>query len=110
MPKKSEIMRQWETGKPVLLVEFRSSKAERIKWRDRESKATMEAPLLRHSVEAEDGTPYIVNERVPETFDETKFQASFKKGDKCVLLFASMAVERGIAHFQGSLEKLDPEK
>lgn len=105
--KASEVQKMFAAGKPVLLVEFRSSKAERIKWRDKESKATLEAPLLRHSVEAEDGTPYILNERVPETFDETKFAAAFKKGDKCVLLFTSMIVEKGIAHFQGSLEKLE---
>ena len=75
-----EAKKRFIEGKPCLVVEFRNSKAERIKWRDKESKQIMEAPLLRHACEAEDGTPYVVNERVDEKFKETEYVQKFKKG------------------------------
>lgn len=96
----------FESGKPVLIVEYRSSKAERITWRDKTSKAMTSAPMLRHTCEAVDGSCYIVSERVPENFDVDKFQPSMAKGSKAVLLFSSMSTERGITQFQGHLEVL----
>lgn len=97
------------SGKPLLVVEYRSSKAERIKWRDKESRAVMEAPLLRFSCEAADGTAYVINQRVPDTFDETKYVPPFAKGARVILEFVSMTIERGIVHFQGSISELEPE-
>lgn len=93
-------------GKACLVVEFRSSKAERIKWRDKVTKATMEAPILRHAIEAADGTPMIVNERVDEKFDETKYVQKFKRGDKVYLAYTSSELNLGVQHFSGSLEPL----
>lgn len=106
--KQVEVHKMFNDGKPVILCEYRSSKAERIKWRDKTSRATLEAPILRHSVEAADGTPYVVNERVPETFDETKFASQIKKGEKVALLFESMTSEKGIKHFGGQILQLEP--
>jgi hypothetical protein len=104
--KLNDVVKMFDAGQPVLVVEYRSSKAERIRWRDKESHNTLEAPILRHSCEAADGTPYVVNERVPDTFKETEFKSLFKRGDKVVLKFTAMNVERGIQHFQGALESL----
>lgn len=101
----AEAVAKFQAGQPCLLVEYRSSVAERIKWRDKESRATLEAPILRHNCEAVDGTPYIINERVDEKlFDEKAYrQTTFKKGDKALLQFATMVIDKGIKHFGGTL-------
>lgn len=99
-------VKMFHDGQPVLIVEYRSSKAERIRWRDKESRNTLEAPILRFSCEASDGTPYIVNERVPDTFKETEYKSAFMRGEKVILKFTTMSIERGIMHFQGALEPL----
>lgn len=98
--------KQFTAGKPVILAEYRSSKADRIRWRDKESKQTVEAPILRHNLEAEDGTPYAVNERVDDKFDETTYVSPFAKGDKVLLTFTALEMMRGAMSFQGKLEKV----
>jgi hypothetical protein len=106
--KMDEAIKRFKSGQPCMVVEYRSSVAERIRWRDKETRAVLEAPILRHTCEAENGTPYIVNERVDEkSFDETAYIAPFKKGEKVLLTFVSMAIERGIKHFGGALTLLE---
>jgi len=92
-------------GEPVLLVEYRSSSAEIIKWRDKVSHATLSAPVLRHTVEGGNRS-FAVSERVDDKFDVTSYQPPFKKGDRVVLRFSAMTTEKGSSTFSGSLEPL----
>lgn len=104
---KVEVTKMFEEGKAVLLVEYRSSRAERITYRDKVTRATVQMAVLRHSCEAADGSPYMVNERVAENFDEKGYHSAFQRGQRAVLIFTSMTVERGIPHFVGQLYPLE---
>jgi hypothetical protein len=101
-----DAIKNFQAGIPCLIVEFRSSKAERITWRDKTTRETMTAPLLRHCVESANGTPYVVNERVDATFDPDAFKQTFVRGSKVFLEYVSSESMRGIIHFAGTIRPL----
>jgi len=103
---KLDLTKAFEAGELVLQMEYRTSKAETITWRDKVSKGTMTAPVLRHTVEGKTGS-FAVSERVDEkTFDPAKYVPPFKKGEMVCLRFTSALTERGTTSFSGTLEKI----
>jgi len=103
--KLADAIKVWQSGSPVLLVEYRNSQAETIKWRDKETRRMMEAPSLRHSVETADSA-IVVNERPAETMDVNKYVAPFRKGQKVLLHVQSLTTERGIVSARGILQPI----
>ena len=99
----NEAAEMWKSGKRVLPLRFLKSRAERIKWRDKESKAMLEAPILTHNCTTLDGDIIVVNERVPDTFKETEYKPAFKQGDTVLLEFTTIFDERGVTTARGVL-------
>jgi len=69
--KEQEFQKLASAGNPVVVVEFRSSKAEKITWRDKETKKSLSAPVVRHTVECGE-VSVGVGERVDENYDVSK--------------------------------------
>jgi len=106
---KTELTQAVLNGEPVLVVEYRASNAETIKWRDKVSKQALSAPTLRHTVEFSKGS-MAVSERVEDTFDTGAYKPPFKKGDKVVLRFTGWQQQKGAVTASGSLELFDSTK
>ena len=103
--KKAEVLPKVLNGEPLMIVEYRSSNAETIPWRDKETGRAINLNLLSHNVEA--GTRTIrVSERVPEGTDLTKYEAPFKRGQLCVLHLEEFGREKGSFTARGKMELL----
>lgn len=89
-----------------MLVEYRSSKAEKIRWRDQKTGQALEASVLRHTVENASGS-MVVNERVDDKMDVEHYQPPFSKGERVVLTLTEYKVERGMIQTRGKLDKLE---
>jgi len=109
--KQKEAIKRFMDGQPVLMVEYRGYKAETITWRDKDTKQSVSAPILRHNVEgvSENGSavPYGVSKRVEDNFVVSSYVSPFKRGEKVVLVFTAMMTERGNITFSGDLHKLE---
>lgn len=100
-----EAVEAFLSGKRVAVVEYRSSKAETINWRDKESNKALTAVFLRHNVEMDDITA-TVNERTAEGFKPEAYKAPFTKGQKCVLVFSDLTTVKGVTTSRGVLHPL----
>lgn len=106
---KSQLMERVLAGEPLVLVEYRHSNAEIIKWRDKETKQALEAPTLRHTVETSRGS-MAVQERVADSFNPQAYTPPFKKGQKAVLKFTVWQSQKGAVTANGILEPYDDSK
>jgi len=102
---KAEAVKQWEAGKPLVCVEYRSSRVDHIAWRDKTNGRAMEANILRHTVETADGS-VSVSERMADDWDGKTFTPPCEKGGRCVLIVSEWRVEKGVISIRGKLEKL----
>lgn len=100
---------EWRAGKLCALVEYRSSKAEPIRWRDKDTHMTMNAVTLTHSVETETQT-IMVSERVDDNFDWKDYKAPFTKGQKAIVFFDSVGRNKGVTTLYGKLEPVTESK
>lgn len=101
---KAAIFKAVESGKPVVIVEYRGSRADKMSWSDRATGRAMTAPFLEHHVETDEGVALKVRERVAETFDPETFKSEFKKGQKVALWVTAWIVERGNTEVRGFLQ------
>jgi len=93
-------------GQRLLKVEYRGSKVELIKWRDKESGRSREAWTVRHMVESGPDS-IVVHERTDEGFDAAKWQAPLKKGQAAVFHCDALITEKGLVSGRGRLEVLE---
>lgn len=105
---KAEAIKRWESGEQCMCVEFLSSKAETITWRDKVSRGVMTAPILTHTVITKDGAA-IAGERVDEkTFDPHKYVSPYKRGDKLFVSFIGSNTEKGRQSLSGcKIERIE---
>jgi len=105
MIKLSEAVERWQKGERLLFGEYRSSKAESIKYRDKTSHQITSMNMLRHTVEV--GPDSIqVNERVEDTFNPETYKSPFVKGQKVVIFLDSLLIEKGVPSARGKLEAI----
>jgi hypothetical protein len=110
---KDQAVSKFLAGEPIVFVEYRSSKAEVIKWRDKESRRVLTAAVLRHTVETDSGA-IVVNERLSAEFPDEVAQAQFceyyksvfVKGSKVLLHLKSLSTVKGIVMADGALEAI----
>lgn len=100
-----EFLKRAKAGELIAIGEWRSSKAEIIKWRDHQTGRAMEAPNLKHNVEFA-GTPVAVGERVAEGTKLEDIHVSFSKGDMVVLSIETISRTKGLMSATGRLERL----
>lgn len=99
---KQQMLDAFWAGSPILVVEYRSSRVDFIQWMDKATKQSLQAHLLRHTVEAGDKS-FTVSERMPKDWTGEGYKPPFSKGTKCVLEFTSFKTERGITEASGKL-------
>lgn len=104
--KKSEFVNRVLEGEPLVAVEYRSSKAEKIQWRDKETRSLMHAVTLAHTVENKSGSIRVAD-RAPDDLDPEKYVPPFKKGDAVILHLTGLQVQRGVITAQGTMERLE---
>jgi len=102
----SELERRIHAGEFVALGEYRMSKAEMIKWRDKVTGRQMEAPMLRHTVEFGDKS-VAVSERVADGIKIEDISVPFVKGDAVVLLLEEYTAQKGLVSCRGRVIKFD---
>jgi len=103
--KLSEAVAKWQAGDRLLFGEYRASKAEVIKYRDKTSHQMTEMKMLRHTVEI--GSDSVqVNERVDDNFDVAGYKPPFTKGQKVVVFVDSLLIEKGVPNARGKLEAI----
>lgn len=104
--KESAIMPALMAGKPLLVVEYRSSNPEVITYRDKQTGRSANFKALTHTVEL--GTASVmVRERVGDDFDPATYKAPFKKGTRCILHLEGFGRESGVYKAAGVLEPLE---
>lgn len=100
--KKSEFLKNVLEGKPMILVEYRASRAEHIKWRDKETKMMVEGTTLSHTVE--NATDSIrISDRLAEGVKPEDYKSPYSKGDKVILQIRGLQVQKGVTTAVGDL-------
>jgi hypothetical protein len=102
---KKQAMDLFNAGQFVAIGEYRMSKAEQIKWRDKTSGKEMEAPMLRHVVEFGDKS-VAVSERVPSNVKLEDIKVPFIKGDTVLLHVEEYTTQKGLVSCRGRLESI----
>lgn len=94
-------------GALAVIAEYRSSKPEHIRWRDKQTGKAMEADMLRHTVEVGDAS-IAVSDRLEEgeTGEGKIAKLGVKKGQKVLLRFSEITTERGLISARGTLEAI----
>jgi hypothetical protein len=95
----------FKTGQFVAIGEYRMSKAEIIKWRDKTNGKEMEAPILRHVVEFGDKS-VAVNERVASNTKLDDIKVPFVKGDAVIMHVEELTAQKGLVSCRGRLEAI----
>lgn len=105
--KQAQAIDMWNKGHRLLPVEFRSSRLDHIQWRDKTSGKSLDAHILKHTVEA--GNDSIsVTERTPDGFSPEQWGGpKFKKGERVILQFDALEIERGLISARGTLLPLE---
>lgn len=100
-----EALKGFEQGRRFIRCEFRMSKAERIKYLDKQTRKEAHFDTIKHTVEMGDVSAVVV-ERPPEGFEVEKYQAPCPKGTPCVLEFSGCETVNGILKFNGNLWRI----
>lgn len=103
----NELAERIRKGECLMLVEYRSSEVERIKFRDKETGKAEEMVKLSHTVEA--GTSsFKVSERTNGDFRPDEYRPAFKKGQAVVLVVDSYGRDKSYNRVaSGRLEKFE---
>jgi len=105
MIKLTEAVERWKNGERLLFGEYRSSKAEVIKYRDKTSHQMTEMKMLRHTVEVGPDSVQLA-ERVEDNFDASSYKSPLTKGQKVIIFLDSLLIERGVPTARGKLEAI----
>jgi len=89
-------------GKPVVLVEYRSFKPDKISYRDKKTGQAIEQLIVKHGVEMGE-LQVQVAEWMPQGTTEAQVKPPFAKGAKAVLLIEGMTQEQGFFKAKGQL-------
>ena len=103
----TSFMSQVKAGSLLALGEYRHSKSEMLRWRDKLTGRLMEAPVLRHTVEF-GNCSVAVSERVPEGTKLEDIHVPFVKGEMVVLHLEELSRNLGLVSARGKLEHFTP--
>jgi len=96
-------------GEQVLFVEYFTSKADHIRWTDKDTRKPLEADVLSHTVLTAEAA-IRVDQRLEEGQSAAQvkamMQSNIKRGDKVLLRFSMLAVNKGSITCRGTLDKV----
>jgi len=93
-------------GQALVLVEYRQTKVEVVKYRNKETGKAEEMRKIRHHVEG-GGAAFPIEERVPEGLNLDTYKSPFAKGQMVVWHVDSMSKVKGVERNSGILEAFD---
>lgn len=93
-------------GRRVVVGEYRASKIEEIKWKDKETHQPKQAVFCRHTVEF--GPESVqVNERVPEGAAVSDIKVPWVKGQIVALVDFTWEIFKGASTVRGTLQSVE---
>jgi len=103
---KEQFLKVALSGKPVVIVEYRSFKEDAISYRDKKSGQAVHRLIVKHAVEM--GADQVqVTEWLPEGAKPGEAKSAFKKGQQCVLEITGMERQQGFYTCSGQLSPLE---
>lgn len=102
----TDILQEIQAGNLIAIGEYRSSRCEKIQWRDKDTQRILQGVTLSHAVELGNDSA-IVSERVPDEFSVKDFTPPFTKGTPVAIRIQGYTVERGVPKFRGTIEQID---
>lgn len=102
----SEASKLFLAGGRLLVGEYRSSKAENITWRDKQSGKPMHAATLRHIVEC-GGDSVVVSDYLPDGQTAEGYKPPFTKGQPVIISVTSIQVDKGLVSCRGQMSALE---
>jgi hypothetical protein len=104
--KVADAVERFKAGKLVVMLEYRSGRADSITYRDKLTRQPMVLQKISHSLEFADGTQVTLNERVPDNARLDGWQPPFAKGTRVLVTVSRFVVEKGVASLGGSMESV----
>lgn len=105
--KKNEAQAVVESGKPVVMAEYRGGRGEIIRWFDKGNGRQQEARQVVHALETASGEQFKLSERLPEGADVTKVALPAKRGDRVLVVLRSWSVEKGNILARGDIYPIE---
>lgn len=105
--KDEELLEKVKGGSLAVVVEFRGSEGDRMRWVHEKTGRKMEAPIIKHRVEM-GSDAFTITEFLDEGADETKVVSPFAKGTKVVWLVDSFSQVKGNIRAGGTLVSYEP--
>lgn len=102
---KAEALKMIESGEPMFLVEYRSSKCEKVEWRNKDTGRPDSFVKVTHNVEM-GNLSFPVSERAPDGTSPETYKPPFNKGQRCALHVSSFGQWQGKNITAGRLEPL----
>ena len=94
------------SGVPCCVVEYRKSKVEEVKYRDKETGQPHQFTKLSHAVETSNSA-FTIDERTSDDFSAATYRPSMRPGQKVVWLVQSRTMNKGRAINTGQLVPLE---
>jgi hypothetical protein len=105
--KQAEAIKRIENGEFLGgIAEYRSSKAETIKFLDKKTGRMAEMKSLRHNIEVGE-VAVALNQRVEDTFNVDDYKPPFKKGQRVLVRLTEMNMDKGLVRARGTLEVIE---
>jgi len=108
--KKSEVLANLDKGHPVVLGQFLISKAERINYRDKVTKAPASMDKLTHTILTTLGVMFVEEDtrKLAAGFDPEKYVSPFKPNQPVAVLLSSMQSASGVITLRGAMHPVEP--
>lgn len=100
-----DAVKEFLGGSLIAIAEYRSSRAEAIQWRDKDTQNIMHAVTLNHSIEIGNNT-ILLAERVPNDFKPQDYQSPFLKRQQVLVRIELVTRNKGMTTIYGKLEPL----
>lgn len=105
--KKNEVQAVIESGKPVVIAEYRGGRGEIIKWADKTTGRGQEARHVVHALETAAGEQFKLSERLPENADVLNVKLPASKGTRVLVVLRSWSVEKGNINARGDIYPIE---
>jgi len=92
----------------MVLVEYRSFKEDKIRYRDKKTGNSVEQYILKHAVEM-GVTQMLVSEWLPNDYKPGTATSQFRKGERAVLELEGMEPQQGFYKASGKLYPFEPD-
>lgn len=105
--KKNEVQAIIDSGKPVIVAEYRGGHGEVIRWKSKDTQRQEEARVCTHALETAGGEQFKISERLAEGTDVLNVRLPAKRGDHVLVVLRSWHVEKGNVQARGEISVIE---